>query len=98
MFIDCQTSPAFQLGEVLDIFKKEVNNPIINHASLGKTKTSNIIREGILCSQLINKHFCINLFLTIILLFKGIERFVTENLADRLKNTFFSATIDETTG
>ena len=46
----CQRNLSFSLPqEILNIFKKELpNNPVLNLVSLGKTKTANIIREGML--------------------------------------------------
>ena len=43
-----QHNLAFSLPkEIVAIFKKELpNNPVLNRVSMGKTKTSNVVREG----------------------------------------------------
>ena len=49
-----QRNLAFSLPkEIISIFKKELpSNPVLNRVSMGKTKTSNVIREGITRQEL----------------------------------------------
>ena len=95
----CPRNLSFSLPqEILNIFKKELpNNPVLNLVSLGKTKTANIIRECMLSRRLtILSLFVFILFF--VLYSKAIGQFLTTEMADRLRNTLFSAIIDESTG
>lgn len=44
-----QRNLAFSLPQdIISVFKTELpNNPVLNRVSMGKTKTSNLVREGI---------------------------------------------------